>query len=68
MAISDRIAKALAKPPVEECRTCLYFYFKESPSEAMGSCHRYPQDLQRPAAFWCGEYKRDPDEANYVKG
>lgn len=68
MALGERIKQALAKAPAEECRTCLFFYFKESPSEAMGSCHRYPTDLARPAAYWCGEYKVDPDDANYVKG
>ena len=61
------------EPPVvavkieDECRTCLFFYFRETPSETTGSCHRYPTPQQTPAAYWCGEYKRDPDDANYTK-
>ena len=67
MSISSTVKKALAKAPVEECRTCLFFYFKESPDAGIGSCHRYPEPRQTPARYWCGEYEVDPDEANYEK-
>jgi hypothetical protein len=67
MSVTTVIRKALAKAPEEECRTCVFFYFKEHARSDSGSCHRYPTDLPRPASYWCGEYKIDQDEANYEK-
>jgi hypothetical protein len=67
MSISSAVKKVLAKPPEEECRSCLFFYFRESPAAGVGFCHRYPEPRQSPASYWCGEWKLDPDEANHEK-
>jgi hypothetical protein len=69
VSFTSSIKKAVLRAaPTEECRTCLYFYFKENPNAAIGSCHRYPEPRQSPAAYWCGEWKIDPDESNAEKG
>lgn len=45
---------------MESCLSCKFTTGKDGGSL---SCQRYPQQLRVGRAYWCGEYKPDP---NYV--
>lgn len=39
-----------------QCRLCLWYVPKNAQG---GQCHRYPQEVKKEPADWCGEYVED---------
>ena len=39
----------------EICKSCKFF----SIGDVLGTCHRYPQSLNKHENDWCGEYTED---------
>jgi len=43
----------------ELCEKCYYWERSSHKGEMYGTCHRFPQEVDKNATDWCGEFKKD---------
>lgn len=48
------------------CGNCC-FWDKAAAADSKGSCHRFPQSIEKAGTDWCGEFVKGPNRQDVSK-